>query len=57
MKAAAWYGVDAVHCPVQYLPGRNQLHRNSQRERAELTDLKLKGRPKTHATTWKQAAE
>jgi anthraniloyl-CoA monooxygenase len=46
-----------VHCPVQYLPGRNQLHRNSERERAELTELKLKAKPKTHATTWKQAAE
>jgi anthraniloyl-CoA monooxygenase len=57
LKAAAWYGAQAVHCPVQYLPGRNQLHRNSERERAELTELKLKAKPKTHATTWKQAAE
>jgi anthraniloyl-CoA monooxygenase len=57
LKAAAWYGAEGVHCPVQYLPGRNQLHRNSERERAELTELKLKAKPKTHATTWKQAAE
>jgi hypothetical protein len=31
------------------------LFRNSDRE--ELTELKLKAKPKTHATTWKQAAE
>jgi anthraniloyl-CoA monooxygenase len=57
LKAAAWYGAPAVHCPVQYLPGRNQLYRNSERDRAELTELKLKAKPKTHATTWKQPAK
>jgi anthraniloyl-CoA monooxygenase len=57
MKAAAWYGADALACPVQYRPGRDQLFRNSEREREELTELKLKAKPKTHATTWKQAAE
>ena len=57
LKAAAWYGTQAVHCPVQYQPGRSQLYRNSERERAELTELKLKAKPKTHATSWKQAAE
>ena len=57
MKAAAWYGADNIACPVQYRPGRDQLFRNSERAREELTDLKLKAKPKTHATTWKQAAE
>jgi anthraniloyl-CoA monooxygenase len=57
LKAAAWYGADGVHCPPQYLAGRDQLYRNSARERDELTELRLKSRPKTHATTWKQAAE
>ncbi len=56
LKAAAWYGAP-VACPPQYLPGREQLFRNSARERAELTELKLKAKPKAHATTWKQAAE
>jgi anthraniloyl-CoA monooxygenase len=56
MKAAAWYGA-AVACPPQYRAGRDQLFRNSEREREELTELKLKAKPKTHATTWKQAAE
>jgi anthraniloyl-CoA monooxygenase len=57
MKAAAWYGADNIACPVQYRPGRDQLFRNSERAREELTELKLKAKPKTHATTWKQAAE
>ena len=56
MKAAAWYGAP-VDCPPQYHAGRDQLFRNSERERKELTELKLKAKPKTHATTWKQAAE
>ena len=56
MKAAAWYGA-AGRLPAAVLAGRDQLFRNSARERAELTELKLKAKPKTHATTWKQAAE
>jgi anthraniloyl-CoA monooxygenase len=57
LKAAAWYGAGGLHCPVQYRAGRDQLFRNSEREREELTELRLKAKPKTHATTWKQAAE
>jgi anthraniloyl-CoA monooxygenase len=57
MKAAAWYGDDSIACPPQYRSGRDQLFRNSARDREELTELKLKAKPKTHATTWKQAAE
>jgi anthraniloyl-CoA monooxygenase len=57
MKAAAWYGARAIACPPQYRAGRDQLFRNSERDREELTELKLKAKPKTHATTWKQAAE
>ena len=57
MKAAAWYGVGDIACPPQYTAGRDQLFRNSEREREELTELRLKAKPKTHATTWKQAAE
>ena len=29
MKAAAWYGASAIHCPPQYLAGKEQLFRNS----------------------------
>jgi anthraniloyl-CoA monooxygenase len=57
MEAAAWYGEASIHCPPQYLAGRDQLFRNKAREREELTELRLKAKPKAHATTWKQAAE
>ncbi|MBO0759108.1 MAG: hypothetical protein J2P54_24975, partial [Bradyrhizobiaceae bacterium] len=57
LKAAAWYGATDIHCPPQYLAGRDQIFRNSVRERQDLTDLRLKAKPKTHAKSWKQAAE
>jgi anthraniloyl-CoA monooxygenase len=57
LRAAAWYGAKSIHCPPQYYPGRDQIFRNSVREREELTELRRKARPKPHATTFKQAAE
>src|SRR5215470_10103664 len=57
MKAAAWYGASGIRCPSQYDAGRDQAFRNSARDRQELTELRLKARPKTHAKSWKQAAE
>jgi anthraniloyl-CoA monooxygenase len=57
MRAAAWYDAPAIHCPPQYLAGKDQIFRNSVRDREELTELKLKARPKMHATVFKQAAE
>ena len=57
MKAAAWYGAEGIHCPPQYLAGKEQIFRNSAREREELRDLRLKAKPKTHRDTWKEAAE
>jgi anthraniloyl-CoA monooxygenase len=57
MRAAAWYGATAIHCPPQYYPGRDQIFRNSQRDREELTELRRKARPKAHAVTWREAAE
>jgi anthraniloyl-CoA monooxygenase len=56
MRAAAWYGAD-VHCPPQYLAGREQIFRNSTRDREELTELRLKAKPKGHRDSWKEAAE
>ncbi len=47
LRAAAWYGADTAQ-PVQYMPGKDQIFRNSVREREELTELKLKARPKRH---------
>ena len=49
MKAAAWYGVASIHCPPQYQPGRDQIFRNSVRDRADLDDLRLRAKPKTRA--------
>jgi anthraniloyl-CoA monooxygenase len=57
MKAAAWYGASAIHCPPQYLAGKEQLFRNSARDREEWRELRLKAKPKTHRDTWKEAAE
>jgi anthraniloyl-CoA monooxygenase len=49
LQAAAWYGVDTIHCPPQYAPGRDQIFRNSVRDRQDLEDLKIKAKPKTRA--------
>jgi anthraniloyl-CoA monooxygenase len=49
LKAAAWYGAEAVFCPPQYLPGKEQIFRNSVRDRQDLEDLKIKAKPKTRA--------
>jgi anthraniloyl-CoA monooxygenase len=57
LRAAGWYGASGVHCPPQYLSGRDQLYRNADRERADLTELRLKAKPKPQIDTWKQAAE
>jgi anthraniloyl-CoA monooxygenase len=57
MKAAAWYGANAIHCPPQYLAGKEQIFRNSARDREEWRDLRLKAKPKTHRDTWEEAAE
>jgi anthraniloyl-CoA monooxygenase len=57
LRAAAWYGAADVYCPPQYLAGRDQLFRNSPRDRTELTELRRKAKPKAHAPSWKLAAE
>ena len=48
MRVAAWYGAD-IACPPQYLPGKDQIFRNSVRDRQDFEDLKIKGKPKTRA--------
>jgi anthraniloyl-CoA monooxygenase len=57
MKAAAWYGAPGIHCPPQYFAGKEQIFRNSARDREEWRDLRLKAKPKGHRDTWKEAAE
>ncbi len=48
LRAAAWYGVD-VPVPPQYQPGKDQLMRNTPRERDDLETLKRKAKPQRHA--------
>jgi len=57
MKAAAWYGAKDIHCPPQYLAGRDQIFRNSVRDRQDLDDLKVKAKPKTRAELKMEAGE
>jgi anthraniloyl-CoA monooxygenase len=57
MRAAAWYGAPAIHCPPQYLAGKDQIFRNSVRDREDLRELKLKAKPKGHGDTFREAAE
>ena len=57
MKAAGWYDAPAIHCPPQYLAGKEQLFRNATREREELTELRRKAKPKSPLTVWREAAE
>jgi anthraniloyl-CoA monooxygenase len=49
MKAAAWYGADGAFCPPQYLPGKDQIFRNSVRDRQDLEELRIKAKPRTRA--------
>jgi anthraniloyl-CoA monooxygenase len=57
MKAAAWYGAADVSCPPQYLPGKEQIFRNSVRDRQDFEDLKIKAKPKTRAELKAEAAK
>ncbi|HYZ32176.1 MAG TPA: bifunctional salicylyl-CoA 5-hydroxylase/oxidoreductase [Crenalkalicoccus sp.] len=49
LRAAAQYGVPGLACPPQYLWGRDALMRNAAREQAELRDLRIKAKPRSHA--------
>jgi anthraniloyl-CoA monooxygenase len=49
IRAAAWYGASDIACPPQYLPGKEQIFRNSVRDRQDFDDLKIKAKPKTRA--------
>jgi anthraniloyl-CoA monooxygenase len=48
LQASAWYQHTGQYWPPQYLSGRDQAFRNAARERAELTDVKLRARPAGH---------
>ncbi|MGG5808078.1 bifunctional salicylyl-CoA 5-hydroxylase/oxidoreductase [Falsiroseomonas sp. CW058] len=49
LHAAAQYGVRDIACPPQYLWGKDALMRNAARDQADLRELKLKARPRSHA--------
>lgn len=57
MKAAAWYGAKDAYCPPQYMPGKEQIFRNSVRDRQDFDDLKIKAKPKTRAELRAEAAK
>ena len=57
LKAAAWYGAGGVFCPPQYLPGKEQIFRNSVRDRQDFEDLKTKAKPKTRAELKAEASK
>jgi anthraniloyl-CoA monooxygenase len=57
LRAAAWYGASDIACPPQYLPGKEQIFRNSVRDRQDLDELKIKGKPKTRAELRAAAAK
>lgn len=57
MKAAAWYGAKDIHCPPQYWAGKDQIFRNSVRDRQDLEELKVKAKPKTRAELKMEAGE
>jgi anthraniloyl-CoA monooxygenase len=56
LHAAAQYGVRDVACPPQYRWGQDAALRNAAKDQAELREMKLKSRPKSHAPL-KRAAE
>jgi anthraniloyl-CoA monooxygenase len=57
IKAAAWYGAKDAYCPPQYAPGKDQIFRNSVRDKQDFEDLKIKAKPKTRAEMRAEAAK
>ncbi len=56
LHAAAQYGVRDIACPPQYLWGKDALMRNVARAEADLRELRIKARPKSHAPEAVQVA-
>jgi anthraniloyl-CoA monooxygenase len=56
LQASAWYQHAAQFWPPQYLSGRDQAFRNAPRERAELTELRVKARPASHEAAQRPAS-
>jgi anthraniloyl-CoA monooxygenase len=56
LRAAAWYGASDIAAPVQYAPGKDQLFRNTPREKADLLELRQRARPKSRKATFARPA-
>jgi anthraniloyl-CoA monooxygenase len=48
LHAAAWYGYEAQRWPQQYDSGKLQIQRLAPRDRAELMQLRIAARPRSH---------
>jgi anthraniloyl-CoA monooxygenase len=57
LRAAAAYGVDLGGRPPQYQPGTSQLYRLAEQAQAELIELRMKAKPKSHGPQLLKAAE
>jgi anthraniloyl-CoA monooxygenase len=57
IRAAAWYGAKDAYAPPQYMPGKDQIFRNSVRDKQDFDDLKIKAKPKTRAEMRAEAAK
>ena len=57
LQAAAQYGVDALACPPQYQPGKQQLFRTEEQARRELDALRVKAKPRANLGEVARAAE
>jgi anthraniloyl-CoA monooxygenase len=57
LQASAWYQHMPQHWPPQYLAGRDQAFRLAERERTELTDLRLRARPASHEVKEEKGAK
>ncbi len=57
LHAAAHYGVAPPTKVRQYAPGVDQLYRTTAQTQAEMTDLKLRTKPKTHNPELQRTAE
>jgi anthraniloyl-CoA monooxygenase len=55
-QAAAWYGAKNQHWPKQYLAGRNQAYRETERTREKQVALQIKARPNRHGRLSEAAA-
>jgi anthraniloyl-CoA monooxygenase len=49
LQAAAQYGVRDIACPPQYRPGKDALLRSEARNQADLREMRIKARPRSHA--------